>query len=79
MAKMINLSMKLKRKVGSLWQPNAKNRGSLGESDRRAHISPKMGGLWVTTETISQNMGSLGDSSTENRGVFGTLHLASPP
>ena len=30
----------------------------------------KMWGLWVTAETISKNMGSLGDSSTENRGSF---------
>ena len=42
--------------------------GSVGESDRRAQISPKTWGLWVTAETISKNMGSLGDSSTENRG-----------
>ena len=51
---------------------NGKNdlsyRGSLGESDRRAHISPKMWGLWVTAKTINKNMGSLGDSSAENRG-----------
>ena len=33
-----------------------------------AHISPKMWGLWVTDQTISKNVGSLGDSSPENRG-----------
>ena len=27
-----------------------------------------MWGLWVTAETISKNMGSLGDSSAENTG-----------
>ena len=59
----------IETKSSFLWQPNAKNRGSLGVSDRRAHISPKKKwGLWVTAETISKNMGSLGDRSTENRG-----------
>ena len=51
MAKMINLSMKLKQKIASC--------GSRMQ---------KIGGLWVTAETISKNMGSLGDSSAENRG-----------
>ena len=57
----------IETKSSFLWQPNAKkNRGSSGESDRKAHISlKKMWGLWVTAETISKNMGSLGDSSTE--------------
>ena len=44
-------------------------RGSSGESDQRAHIS--MWGLWVTQETISKSMESLGDSSAENRGSLG--------
>ena len=42
----------IETKSSFLWQANAKNRG-----------------LWVAAaETISKNMGSLGDSSTENRG-----------
>ena len=59
----------IETKSSFLWQPNVKkNRESLSESDQRAHISPKMWCFWVTAETISKNMGSLGDSSTENRG-----------
>ena len=34
----------------------------------RAIKEQKMWGLWVTAETINKNMGSLGDSSAENRG-----------
>ena len=61
--------MKLKQKVTSCGSRMQKNTsGSLSESNRRAHISPQMWGLWVTAETICKNMGSLGDSSTENRG-----------
>ena len=71
MAKMVNLSMKFKQKVASCGSQIKKNRGPLGESDRRAHISPKTLGLWVTAETISKNMGSLGDSSTVKRISFG--------
>ena len=76
---MINLSMKLKRKVASCGsRMQKKNRGSLDESDRRAHISP-MWGLWVTAETISKNMESLGDSSTENRVGVWSLTFPLPP
>ena len=32
------------------------------------HTHTKKWSLWVTAETISRKMGSLGDSSTENRG-----------
>ena len=49
MAKIINLSMKLKQKVASCGSRTQKIGRSLGESDRRAHISP-------------QNLRSLGDS-----------------
>ena len=59
MAKMINLSMKLKQKVASCGSQMQKI-GSLGESNRRAHISPK-------------NVGSLGDSrdNQQKNGVIG--------
>ena len=50
-----------------MWQPNAKNRGSLGESDRRAHISPKNVASFGDSRDNQQKYGSLGDSSTENR------------
>ena len=42
-------------------------------------IHEKMWGLWVTAETISKNMGSLGDSITENRGCLWSFTSASPP
>ena len=48
-------------------QPNAKDRGYLEDSRDNQH---KMWGLWVTAETISKNMGSLGDSSAENKGTM---------
>ena len=59
MAKIINLSMKLKQKVASPDSRMQKNRGSLSESDRRAHISPK-------------NVGSLGDSR-DNQQKYGVI------
>ena len=42
--------------------------GSLGESDQRAHISPKNVGSLGDRRDNQQNMGSMGDSSAENRG-----------
>ena len=66
MATLINLSIKLEQKVPSCGSRMQKNR-SFGESDRRATFHQNMCGLWVTAETISKNMVSLGDSSTENR------------
>ena len=46
----------------------------------------KMWGVWVTAETISKNMGSLGDSSAENRGslepyirITSIMGVAPPP
>ena len=57
MAKMINLSMKLKQKVASCGGRIKKNTRSLGESDERALISPK-------------NVGSLGDSR-DNQQKYG--------
>ena len=59
MAKMINLSMKLKQKVASCGSRMQKNRGSLGESHLRAHISPK-------------HVGSLGDSR-DNQQKYGVI------
>ena len=58
--------MKVKQKVASCSSRMQKNRGSLCESDRRAHISPKKCGVFGWQH--SKNMGSLGDSSTENSG-----------
>ena len=50
---------------------NGKNvlsyRGFFGWAFEEPTFHPKMWGLWVTAETISKNMGSLGDSSAENR------------
>ena len=46
------------QKIGGLWVRVLK----------KPTIHQKTWGLWVTAETISKNMGSLGDSSTENRG-----------
>ena len=58
---MINLSMKLKQKSSFLWQPNAKNRGSWVRAIEAK--SPHF------TKKKKKNMGSLGDSSAENRGL----------
>ena len=69
--KMINLPMKLKQKNSFLWQPNAKHRGPglWVRAIKEPTFHQKMWGLWVTAaETISKNMGSLGDSSAENKG-----------
>ena len=68
--KMINLLMKLKQKVASCGSQMQKNRGSLGKSDQRAHISQKNVGSLGDTRDSHQNMGSLGDSNTENRGFY---------
>ena len=46
------------KKIGGLWV------GAIKEPT----FHQKMWGLWVTAETISKNMGSLGDSGAENRG-----------
>ena len=56
---MINLSIKLKQKVASCGSRIQKNRGSLGEGDRRAHILPK-------------NVGSLGDNR-DNQQKYGVI------
>ena len=62
----------IETKSSFLWQPNAKkkkkkkkNKGSLGESDRRAHISQKNVGSLGDNRGNQQNMGPLGDSTTE--------------
>ena len=50
----------IETKSSFLWQPNTKNRGFfLGESDQRAHISPK-------------NVGSL-DDSRDNQQKYGVI------
>ena len=66
-------------KSSFLWQPNAKHRRSLGESDRRAHISPKMWGLWVTAETISKKFGVIIGWQQHKIGGLWSLTSASPP
>ena len=48
------------KKVGGLWV----------RAIEEPTFHQKMWGLWVTADTISKNKGSLGDSSTENRGSF---------
>ena len=68
MAKMINLSMKLKQKVSSCGSRMQKIGGLWVRAIEEPKFHPKMWGLWVTAKTISKNMGSLGDSSTEIRG-----------
>ena len=61
----------IETKSSFLWQPNVK-KGVFGwERSKSPHFTKKkkkMWGLWVTAETISKIMGSLGDSSAENRG-----------
>ena len=71
MAKMINLSMKLKQKVASCGSRMQKIGGLQVRAIEEPTFHQKIWGLWVTAETISKNMGSLGDSSTENRGSLG--------
>ena len=71
MAKMINLSMKLKQKVASCGSQMQKIGGLWVRAIKEPTFHQKMWGLWVTAETIltiSKNMGSLGDSSAENMG-----------
>ena len=68
MAKMINLSMKMKQKVASCGNRMQKIGGLWVRTIKESIFHQKMWGLWVTAETISKYMGSLGDSSTENRG-----------
>ena len=61
---------------------NGKNDQFVNEIETKSSFlwqpNAKTGGLWVTAETISKNMGSLGDSSAENRGLW-SLTSASPP
>ena len=61
----------IETKSSFLWQPNTKKIGGLWvRAIEEPSFHPKMWGLssWVTAETISKNMGPLGDSSTDNRG-----------
>ena len=67
MAKMINLSMKLKQKVAFCSRRMQKNRGLWVRAIEEPTFHQKMWDLWVIAETTSKNMGSLGDSSSENR------------
>ena len=58
----------IETKSSFLWQPSAKNMGSLGESDRRAHISQKRGVFgWQQRQSAKICM-TLSDSRTEKRG-----------
>ena len=59
-AKMSNLSMKLKQKVAPCGSRMQKNGGSLGESDRRAHISPKKWGSLGNSRDNQQKCGIFG-------------------
>ena len=68
MANMINLSMKLKQKVASCGSRMQKIGGLWMRAIKEPIFYQKVWGLWVTAETISKNIESLGDSSTENRG-----------
>ena len=69
--KIIDLSMKLKQIVASCGSRMQKKIGGIWlRAIKEPTFHQKMWDLWVTAETISKNMGSLGDSSTENRGSF---------
>ena len=60
---------KIETKSSFLWKPNAKKIGGLWvRAIEEPIFHQKMWGLWVTRETISKNMGSLGDRRTENKG-----------
>ena len=59
--------MKLKQKVASCGNRMQKIGGLWMRAIKKPTFRQKMWGLWVTAETISKNMGSLGDSSAENR------------
>ena len=62
--------MKLKQKVAPCGS-QMKNKGGLWvRGIKEPTFYQKMWGLWVTEETISKNMGSLGDNTAENRGSF---------
>ena len=67
LAKIINFSMKLKQKVASCGSRMQKIGGLWVRAIEEPTFHQKLWGLWVTAETISKNMGSLGDSSAENR------------
>ena len=75
---MINLSIKLKQNVASCGSRMQKIGGLWMRAIKEPTFHQKMWGLWVTAEKISKNMGSLGDSSAENRGLW-SLTSASPP
>ena len=60
----------IETKSSFLTQANAKNRGLWMRAIEEPTFHQKMWVLWVTAETISKNMGSLGDSSAENRGSW---------
>ena len=64
---MINLSIKLKQNVASCGSRMQKIGGLWMRAIKEPTFHQKMWGLWVTAEKISKNMGSLGDSSAENR------------
>ena len=60
--------MKLKQKVSSSGSRMQKIEGLWERAIKEPTFHQKVWGLWVTAETISKNMGSLGDSSAESRG-----------
>ena len=77
MAKMINLSMKLKQKVASCGSRMQKMGGLWVRAIKEPIFHQKMWDLWVTAETISKNMGLLGDSSVTPPGwMFVKLHTS---
>ena len=60
--------MTLKQKVASVVAECKKIGGLWVREIEEPTFHQKKWGLWVTAETISKNMGSLGGSSTENKG-----------
>ena len=77
---MINLLMKLKQKVASCGSRMQKigGGGLWVRAIKEPTFHQKMSGLWVTAETICKNIGSLGDSSTENTGSLEPyIHMTS--
>ena len=59
------------------WQPNAKNRGSLGESDRRAHILPNNVGSLGNSRDNQQKWGHWVTAALKTGGLW-SLKSASP-
>ena len=67
----------IETKSSFLWQPNAKIGGLWVRAIKKLTFHQNMLGLWVTAETISKDMGSLGDNITALK--IGGLWTASPP